>query len=703
MKKNNLLASVALFSELYNSETFKSIPDILAEFIKGAVVFEKKFSLNSTELKELLQKTYGFIIPESVLRTTLKNRLKDIVTKEFENFHFDVSLLQDYQDFKSNVETIDVKQNDIVSELYDYIETKKEIELTQIEKNKVFENFSHFLMDNGYSDKYSELISAFVISKETDVTFKEELSAIKEGLILYQGINYSADINQLGSWKDKLTIYLSTEHLFNCLGYNGVLFKEIFEDFSNLVNEINRSHNKQGNNKLIELKYLDETYEEIDHFFKSAESIKKGYKRLDPSKLAMSNILKGCEDVSDIKEKQVNFFLELKRNGINHQEYSFDIEKSQFNVVDENVIEDLKTVSEEKKMPFNEEYCTICLRLFTKINTFRQGRNNVPFEKIGHIYITENGFAKYLGHNNTVKFEEYDIAFAKDIDYVISKFWFKLKKGFNDKASLPKTFDLVTKAKIIMSSHINNSLSDNYDKLQSKFKKGEFTEEVAIELSHAYKEKPNSPELITSENIDDSLQFLDDENFIEDFLREKTRKEVEFTETLQEKEALEKELQKYKQKELEAERKALQEKEEKELNEKREKYQIETKAFNTRLNSYIHEQWNKEYKTRKWHLWKYLIFILSAILIIFLLIGFRDYILTSLGIEITETSKLYYSAIVAVVGFIATTIRSFFDTKNILFAVKLIVVKAHRNRYKKECIIAFNKSFLLANKEPILE
>lgn len=296
----------------------------------------------------------------------------------------------------------------------------------------------------------------------------------------------------------------------------------------------------------------------------------------------MVNILKGCDDVSDIKEKQVSFFLELKRKGITYQEYSFDIENSEYNIVDQSVIDNLKKISEEKNMPFNEEYCTICLRLFTKINTFRRGKNNVPFEKIQHIYITENGFAKYLGHNNVVKFEDTDIAFAKDIDYVITKFWFKLKKGFNDKAALPKTFDLVTKAKIIMSSHINNSLSDNYDKLQTKFKKGEFSEEVAVELIHAYKEKPNSPELITPENIDDTLHFLDDENFIEDFLREKTRKETQFNETIQEKEALERELQIYKQKALEAEQKKeeeeLQAKELRELEEKRKQSEIYAKS-----------------------------------------------------------------------------------------------------------------------------
>ena len=76
MIDKNLIASVALFSELYNSDTYKNIPEIIAEFIRGAVIFENKLSFNSTELKDLLNRIYGFDIPESVIRTTLQNKFK---------------------------------------------------------------------------------------------------------------------------------------------------------------------------------------------------------------------------------------------------------------------------------------------------------------------------------------------------------------------------------------------------------------------------------------------------------------------------------------------------------------------------------------------------------------------------------------------------------------------------------------------------
>jgi hypothetical protein len=158
-------------------------------------------------------------------------------------------------------------------------------------------------MDNGYSEKYSDFISAYVLTKEQDTNFRELLNSIKEGLILYQGINYTADINHLGSWNNDLTIYLGTEHLFSALGYNGILYKEIFDDFNKLVFEINSSH-KNIKRKKIELKYLEETKIEIDNFFQTAEFIKKGNKTLDPSKLAMLTILS--------TETDKNFKINLK-------------------------------------------------------------------------------------------------------------------------------------------------------------------------------------------------------------------------------------------------------------------------------------------------------------------------------------------------------------------------------------------------------
>lgn len=559
IKEKNLIASVALFSELYNSETYKSIPDIIAEFIRGAIVYENKYSFSSTELKDLLKKVYGFEIPESIVRTTLQNKFKNEVTRTNNFYHFNKEAGNGIQNIIKDLDAIENTQNIIIESLYSYIESKMKKKLTDSDKDIVFKNFMHFLMDNGYSDSYSNEISGFVISNEQNIEFKSNLNSVREGLILYQGINFTADINEIGKWTDHLTIYLATEHLFNALGYNGILFQEIFDDFYKLVSEINVSNQnpKNPSKKTIELKFLQETKADIEHFFNTAEAVKKGTKQFDPSKLAMENILKNTSSASDIRAKKIKFDLDLKSKGIMYQDFNFEINDiKEYNVEDEAVIQLLAVQSKEKNKPFNEDECREYFRVFTKINTFRKGKSNKPFEKIGHLFMTEKGFAKYLAHNYIVKFGEHDMSFVKDIDFVTTRFWFALKKGFSDKQTLPKSFDVVNKAKLILSGHLNSSLSNSYEKLVKQIKSGELSKEEALERSHLFREKPNAPEEINNENIDTTLDFLNNEEYIENFYREKVRKESVFEETLKANKTLETEINKYRQAEEEERQKA---------------------------------------------------------------------------------------------------------------------------------------------------
>lgn len=55
---------------------------------------------------------------------------------------------------------------------------------------------------------------------------------------MLSGINYS-NLAEIGTWQTNLTIYLDTEILFHFAGYNGKIYKSLFEDFFTYVNEIN--------------------------------------------------------------------------------------------------------------------------------------------------------------------------------------------------------------------------------------------------------------------------------------------------------------------------------------------------------------------------------------------------------------------------------------------------------------------------------
>jgi hypothetical protein len=539
MRETNLLASAALFSELYNSDKYTNLLDILAEFIKGAIVYDKKFSYLSIEFKDLLKSIYGFDIPESVIRTTLNNRFRDKVDRQSGYYNFDSSVIDGFESINEEYISIDKIQRAIIDELYEFISEKVGHTLVDSEKSIVFDNFNHFLLDNGYSNTYSNHISAFIITNEKNKDFRDNLNSIREGLILYQGIKFTDDLNESEKLPSELTFYLNTEHLFNALGYNGILYKEIFDDFYKLVREINNNARRKTGKSIIHLKYFNESNIEVDSFFYTAELIKRGKMQLIPSKSAMKKIIDECKDASDIKLMRVRFNAELSNLGIVLDDFNQDYSSIQnYNIEDQSVIDELKKISQEKDKSFDEKECTEYLNIYTKINYYRKGNSKKSFENIGHLLITENSFAKYLAHNNIVKFGDADTAFAKDIDFIITKLWFKQKKGFSTKQSLPKSFDVVNKAKIILSSHLVSSISSKYNQLVSEVKSGKLTPTIAAEMVYALREKPNKPEELTVLNIDNSFSFLNDDDFFENINRERVRKESELESTKKERDEL---------------------------------------------------------------------------------------------------------------------------------------------------------------------
>lgn len=591
MKENNLLASVALFSALYNQDNYTNISDILAEFIKGAVITESKWTINSTELTSLLERVYAFKIPESVVRTTVNTRLKNVTRNPQGHYVFDSNISDEFKVINENYDTILIAQKQITDALIGFIESKVNEPLSENEKDTIQQNFKNYILDSGNSDKYSKLISAFLIKYKGDLTFTKNFNLIREGVILYQGIKYTSDINELGKWKTELSILLSTEHLFNALGYNGSLFQQIFDDFYGLVLEINSTGKSKHGEKLIELRYFQETKEQVDAFFQTAEYIFKGTATLDPSKTAMKSILEGCKSLSDIKSKRVKFDLELKQKGILYKEFGQSVYSyPDYVVEDQKTIEELNKEAIKNHRPFDEYLCRQFMQIFTKINYYRGGESKTKFENIGSILITENRFALFLAHQTKVKFKDDDIPFAKGIDFITNKFWFKLKKGFGNTQFIPKSFDVITKAQVVLSAQLNQTVSKEFDKLQQQFKDGTLTKEEALERSYVLRKKTATPEQMTPESLENSLAFLNNDEFFEEYYREKEKKQIDLLEVSEERDKLKVELDKLK----EIERKKIED--------------AQLQKHQSEKEGYIELKW-KQYTSKRWKEFGYFTFV----------------------------------------------------------------------------------------------
>lgn len=581
MQNSKLLSSVALFSELYNKSK-EDIFEIIGEFITGVCIHNSKYSFSVTELKGLMETNYGFDIPEAVLKTVLNNRLTNKLSRQANTYFFDASNITNEDRLKYNFDDIIGEQEELFNNLILFIEDKKGEKLDNTEIQKVESNFYEYVLDNGFSEKYSNYISAFIISNEGNTKFQQNLLNIKEGLILHEGIKYSPDLNELGAWKNKLTIYLGTEYLFNSQGLNGELFNQIFKDFFNLVREINIKSNKSG--KIIELKYFLETKQEIDRFFSTAEQIKSGKISLKISKPAMVNIVNNAKDISDIAIRKALFFQNLNSLGIYEDNYECSMEDLKiYNLEDQEVLKKLEKLSNQNNRNFNEEDTLLLIKTFTKINCLRKGNSNLSFEKCKYLYLSENSLARYLGHNELIKVKEGDFTYCKEMDFVTTKFWFYLNKGFGgNNIEMPKSLDLINKAKIIISSHLQNSVSEKYDDFTKKVKDNELTEEQIKLINLELKSKIAYPEKIAVDIIDNSLDFLENENYLDKAFEEMHLKDLKLKEQ-------EKRIKVFEEKEK-------REKEEKEKKENEEKELIKKIALDKRKHEWAIQEFYKEKK-----------------------------------------------------------------------------------------------------------
>lgn len=481
IKASRCLASLAVFRELLDSQ--KDVYGIIAEFLREIIVSNAKHQFGLTEITNLLNDTYDFNILEAVAKTSL-NRLEFLEKTQH------IYTVQNIADVKK--QNLDEKQSkiqqsndEIIKRLFTFIEEEKNEQLNKTEKEKIVNSFCSFLLDDSYNQEYSEYISIFIIKNKEDNDFTSKLNTIKEGVVLYSGIKYNNNLTDVGSWNTNLTIFVETEILFDLAGYNGEIYKTLFNDFFSLVKEINQ----KGQKKLIQLKYFPAIKEEMECFFRKAESIVNGKDIANPTKTAMTAILEGCHTVSDIITKKTLFYQLLKTSGIQEDDYSdyFFSKNHKYNIVDKELVDSISKSIGVKDI-------TDCLKFLNFVNIHRKELNNNNFDNIGYILLSGNFKTIKVAWHEKVK-SQGSVPLATTLDFLTNKFWFKLNKGFG-KHNHPKSFDIITKAQIILSTQLNNSVSKQYEELKTEFKKGNLTEEQATAVIVELRKKAKRPEEI---------------------------------------------------------------------------------------------------------------------------------------------------------------------------------------------------------------
>lgn len=491
------MASLAVFKNMYDSH--QDIFSIISEFCRIIIFQEHLKSFDVFRMADLMRSRYGFELPNAILKTSIK-RLKFLDTS-----HGTYTLNSDLNISESEelVEKLDIEENEnekIYQSLFDYASNKLGASFESVDKKELKDEFCSFTMDSESSLNYRDLISGFIVSRENDSSFQKRINQIKQGMIIYAGLTYNTNgtVNKINS---PLYIYLDTEILFHLYGLNGELFRQIFNEFYELIKNINEDARRQNKKKLIHLRYFQESKDEVNQYFKVAEDIVAQKIPLDPSKQAMTDIVNSCKSISDVEVKRTKLFMLLDEMNIcldNQGAYYDRKENYQYNIDDAKLYEgktEQDVVALQRKM-----------KLLNYINIKRGGRNPKSLNSIGHILLTANSMALDMAKHDSLYIQG-NIPLASGIDFLTTQFWLSQNRGLTNNMKLLST-DVLVKAKIALSADVQKKISELYEELRQKVQEDGFDIEEQKRLLIAFQQKSYTPDKISSINEDDVLAFL---------------------------------------------------------------------------------------------------------------------------------------------------------------------------------------------------
>ena len=365
-----------------------------------------------------------------------------------------------------------------------------------IQEDVLVQDFIAYLIDENSNTKNHDLISEFILKNSNDVEIQESIESIRQGAVLYIGLNYN--ISETGSLGKDLTLYLDTEILFDLFGYNGGVYQSIAEDFITLVRDANEGEHR------IKLCYFSEVKSEIEKFFDMAKDIVIG-RQIPNNKPAMKSIVNGCKEETDVIEKCADFFLKLR---------------TQFSIVEDPIesyylsLYDKYNLEGTRNEVFpQDEETSEALTYVSHINKLRKGIRYREYTESGFIFVTETSKVLEVSKNMIALLSTEDemdsihaCGFAENMSGISNILWYKLNKGFGRK-DFPQSLDAVLKAKVVLAKHVSQNVSKAYQELKKQYEGGVISKEIMAARMLALRGKSEKPEDISIDNVENELDF----------------------------------------------------------------------------------------------------------------------------------------------------------------------------------------------------
>ena len=498
------MAALAVFRTLYDRK--KNIYDVIAEFAKLDIAQYDRQSFFTHEMAGWLNEAYGMNVPDAVVERVL-TRLKFVKKVGSRQYVVDNSdaAKKGVEGLKSEMQDADAARQLLIEALVRYAEERKGENLGEEERVQLSKDFYSFVIDTAaVGTKYGDTISSFVVSISNDEAMRNAMNAVRQGVIVYEGLSYSTTgYGQIDALDQPITLYLDTEVVFDMMGFNGELHRKVFDEFYAYAQQINHRNKKDT----IRFRYFDETYKDIENYFASAEAVVRRESQLDFSRPAMRYITGRCHESYQVAELKGELYGQLSKRNVTRdgQDDYYDSGNAQYAIESNDAIE-------RYSGEYDADSVSRTLHLLSCISIKRMGRNPKTFRNIGHVLVTRKALAFRMSKDGEVTIGK-SLPLAMDMFGLTNQFWMALNKGVAIDGNLPASLDVVTKARIALGAIISETVSNQFKKIQEDHKNNKLSDEDYKRNIVFLSKQCISPERITADNVGSlvvSPQQMDD-------------------------------------------------------------------------------------------------------------------------------------------------------------------------------------------------
>lgn len=499
---NRLLSSYALMRELYDNK--KNMKEVINNFILFLLAIKKLNFFSIEDIEEGFHKEFNFTIPISVIKTCLNLlKKKNIIKKENKKFILKEDFPLDFDEKK--YEELDIKNTFFLDSLLIYLREFDDKLTLEI----VTQDLCTYLLERDTlpQDKI-EKISSFLLKNSSNLELYNIFSKIEEGVLLYSGITY-ANMSEIGIWNNKLTIYLDTEVLLDSYNYNGETYRKQFDEFWQLVSEVNKKR------QYIELKYFSSKFDEIEKIF---NYINNSFEENIPlQKEAFLTIKNKCKSRGELITEKARFLKYLNSKNITKEE---ELQLTEDNYCN-NLISEEKINSYTISKQLEREKIETIFNDLNYINILRKGKKVSEIEKSEYILLTRNLKTLSISYEEFQKQE--NTILTVNFDTMITILWFKLNKGFGDSETI-SSLKSISKAQFVLQNMIKRKVKEVITEVTNDKVKKEIMEYVIADIK-----AKESTTLSKIENLcleDDEIEEIEEYD-IERIINEKMEKDRE--------------------------------------------------------------------------------------------------------------------------------------------------------------------------------